>query len=174
MVTDKVKEIGEKAHEYEKKNGCSQAVLAALQESLSIGDLQSFKAATALAGGAARRGETCGALLGALMALGLYEGRERFEDLPKLNSTVADGITLSNEFMRRIEKEYDLSKPLNTTLCRDLLQAIYGRTWNLADAAERTDFFTNGGGHGDRGCPKVCEIAAETAAELILKKSGAP
>jgi hypothetical protein len=30
METNKVKEIGAKAHEYEKKNGCSQAVLAAL------------------------------------------------------------------------------------------------------------------------------------------------
>ena len=103
-------------------------MLAALQEGLNIGDLQSFKAATALAGGAARRGETCGAVSGALMALGLYEGRERFEDVAKLNSTIADGIPLSNDFMRRIEKEYNLKKPLNTTLCRDLLQAIYGRT----------------------------------------------
>jgi C_GCAxxG_C_C family probable redox protein len=174
MNTDKIKEIRTKAHEYEKKNGCSQAVLAALQEGLNIGDLQSFKAATALAGGAARRGETCGAVSGALMALGLYEGRERFEDVAKLNSTIADGITLSNEFMRRIENEYNLKKPLNSTLCRDLLQAIYGRTWNLTDTTERTDFFTNGGGHGDRGCPKVCEIAAEVAAELILKKSASP
>jgi C_GCAxxG_C_C family probable redox protein len=174
MVSNKVKEIGAKAHDYETKNGCSQAVLAALQEDLGIGDLQSFKAATALAGGAARRGETCGALLGALMALGVFEGRERFEDLPKLNSTIADGFTLSNEFMKRIEKEYDLKKPLNSTLCRDLLQAMFGRTWNLADTVERTDYFTNGGGHSDRGCPKLCEIAAEAAAEIILKKRGAP
>jgi C_GCAxxG_C_C family probable redox protein len=174
MTTNKITEIGAKAHEYEKKNGCSQAVLAALQEGLSIGDLQSFKAATALAGGAARRGETCGAVLGALMSLGLYEGREHFEDVAKLNNTVADGITFCNEFMRNIEKEYGLNKPLNTTLCRDLLLAIYGRTWDLTDSAERTDFFTNGGGHGDRGCPMVCKIASETAAALILKKSSTP
>ena len=73
--------------------------------------------------------------------------------------------------MRSIEREYDLQKPLNSTLCRDLLQAIFGRTWNLTDTAERTDFFTNGGGHSDRGCPMVCKIAAQAAAELILKKS---
>jgi hypothetical protein len=124
----------------------------------------------ALSGGAARRGETCGALLGALMALGLYEGRKRFEELPKLNSSCDNGLTLSNEFMRRIETEYGLKKPLGSTLYRDPTQTIYGRSWNLTDPIERADFSSNGGSHSDRSCPKVCEIAAEAAAEIILKK----
>ena len=77
-----VREIRRKAHGYDEYSGCSQAVLLALQEGLGVGDLESFKAATVLSGGVARRGETCGALLGALMALGLVRGRESIEDTP--------------------------------------------------------------------------------------------
>jgi C_GCAxxG_C_C family probable redox protein len=165
----KIKAIRAKAHANENMSGCSQAVLAALQEGLEIGDKQSLRAATAFAGGMARRGESCGALVGALMALGLEEGREKLEDLPKLQGTIADGYTLSNEFMEKLRKEWDLKKPLASTLCRDVQQALYGRSWNLADATQRTDFI-NSGGHGDNGCLKVCGIAAEVAAEMILKK----
>ena len=165
----KVKAIRAKAHANENMSGCSQAVISALQEGLNIGDANSLKAATAFAGGMARRGESCGALVGALMALGLEEGREKLEDLPKLQGTIADGYTLSNEFMHRLEREWSLKKPLPSTLCRDIQQALYGRSWNLADAAQRTDFI-NSGGHGDNGCLKVCGIAAEVTAEMILKK----
>jgi C_GCAxxG_C_C family probable redox protein len=165
----KVKAIRAKAHANENMSGCSQAVVSALQEGLGIGDTQSLKAATAFAGGMARRGESCGALVGALMALGLEEGREKLEDLPKLQGTVVDGITLSNEFMRRLEKEFSLKKPLKSTLCWEMQDAIFGKHWNLADPTQRTDFI-NSGGHGDNGCLKVCGIAAEVAAEMILKK----
>ena len=72
-----VAEIRRKAHAYDSHSGCSQAVLLALQEGLGIGDAESFRSATALSGGVARRGETCGALLGSLMALGLMAGREQ-------------------------------------------------------------------------------------------------
>ena len=91
MAVDKIKDIGAKAHKYDKIGGCSQAVLGSLQEALGIGDLQSFMAATALVGGVSGRGETCGALLGSLMALGIVEGRKRFEDLSSLNKTCDDG-----------------------------------------------------------------------------------
>src|SRR4030042_5502233 len=121
---EKVKSIRAEAHANENMSGCSQAVLAALQEGLSIGDTQSLKAATAFAGGMARRGESCGALVGALMALGLEEGRDRLEDLPKLQSTIPDGYALSEEFMWRLENEYDMKKPLTSTLCRGVQEAI--------------------------------------------------
>ncbi len=169
MTNEKIKEIRVKAHNYENFSGCSQAVLLALQEELNIGNTETYKAATAFAGGVTRRGETCGALIGALMALGIHEGREKKEDIAKLQSTVSDGYTLSLEFMQRLEKEYEMKTPLTSTLCRDLMKAIYGRTWNLADSTQRTDFIASGG-HSDHGCLKVCGIAAEVTAEMIMKK----
>jgi C_GCAxxG_C_C family probable redox protein len=75
-----IQEARRKAHNYDRYSGCSQSVLGSLQETLNIGDRESFKAATVLSGGVARCGETCGALIGALMALGLVVGRERIED----------------------------------------------------------------------------------------------
>jgi len=58
-----IEAIGAKALEYDKYSGCSQSVLLALQEAFDVGDQESFRAATVLSGGVARRGETCGALL---------------------------------------------------------------------------------------------------------------
>ena len=173
MVDEKrVAEIRAKAHGYENFSGCSQAVVLALQEGLSIGNADSYRAATAFAGGVARRGETCGALIGALMAVGLEEGRSRKEDLDKLNGTVGDAHAVADEFQRRIAEEFNLKKPLSSTLCRDIHAALFGRTWNLYDPAGRTAFIA-AGGHGDDGCLKVCGIAAECAARAVLARRGA-
>src|SRR3974377_738466 len=60
--------------------GGTQAVLAALQAKLGVGDGAVFKAGSALSGGVVGRGETCGALTGAIMAIGCLVGRERLED----------------------------------------------------------------------------------------------
>ncbi|MBM3292411.1 C_GCAxxG_C_C family protein [Candidatus Bathyarchaeota archaeon] len=165
-----IKEIRAKAHNYENFSGCSQAVLLALQEGLNLGDLQSYKAATAFAGGVARRGETCGALIGALMALGIYEGREKKEDSQKLNSTVADAYQICEDFQTQLAQEFKLTQPLQSTLCKDLQKALYGQSWILSDPAQRSAFIA-AGGHGDEGCLKVCGIAAEITAKKILTKN---
>jgi len=121
-----VTQIRANAHSYENFSGCTQAVLLALQEGLKIGDLQSYKAATAFAGGVARRGETCGALIGAIMALGLEEGREKKEDINRLNDTVTDAYKLADDFQHRLETEFTLKRQLPSTICRDIQLAIYG------------------------------------------------
>lgn len=169
----KIKRIRTRALEYDKFSGCSQSVLLALQEGLDVGDLESFKAATVLSGGVSRRGETCGALLGALMALGLVEGRSKMPDTPVYAAACADGDKLANEFQRRVEKEFKLKEPLKSTICWDIQKGIYGRSYDLRDTAQREAFYANGG-HGDNGCPKVCGIAAEVAAEMLLPKTKKP
>jgi C_GCAxxG_C_C family probable redox protein len=168
MVDDVlVKEIGRRALFYDKYSGCSQSVLLALQEGLMIGDQQSFKSATVLSGGVARRGETCGALLGALMAVGLVEGRSRMPDTTVYAAACAEADAVATEFQLRVEKEFKLKEPLKSTICWDIQKGIYGRSYDLRDTAQREEFYTCGG-HGDEGCPKVCRIAAEVAAERLL------
>lgn len=164
-----VKEIGRRALFYDKYSGCSQSVLLALQEGLMIGDQESFKAATVLSGGVARRGETCGALLGALMAVGLVEGRSRMPDTPVYATACAEADAVATEFQRRVEKEFNLKEPLRSTICLDIQKGIYGRSYDLRDTAQREAFY-NCGGHGDEGCPKVCKIAAEVTAERLLSR----
>jgi C_GCAxxG_C_C family probable redox protein len=165
-----IKRMRTRALEYDKFSGCSQSVLLALQEGLDLGNLESFRAATVLSGGVSRRGETCGALLGALMALGLVEGRSKMPDTPVYAAACADGDKLATEFQRRVEKEFKLKEPLKSTICWEIQRAIYGKSFDLRDTAQREEFYACGG-HGDEGCPKVCGIAAEVAAEMLLPKA---
>ena len=169
MVDEKlVKEIRRRAHFYDQFSGCSQSVLLALQEGLNVGNKDSFKAATALSGGVARRGETCGALLGALMALGLVEGRERMHDTPTYTKACADADDMCSKFQRHVEREFNFKEPLTSTLCKDIQRQIYGQSFDLRNTDQRNAFLAVGG-HSDSGCYKVCGIAAEVAAEKLLK-----
>jgi len=72
--------------------GCSRCVLAALNEHLHLtspeGIKECLKASTALAAGVARMGETCGALTGGIMALGLVAGSDRMELVEKYKETM--------------------------------------------------------------------------------------
>jgi len=163
-----VKEIRRKAHGYDRYSGCSQSVLLALQEGLGIGDEASFKAATVLSGGVARRGETCGALLGALMALGLVAGRARIEDFEQYVQATNIANEICDEFKRRLEEEFEFGEPLESTLCREIQTRIFGRSFDIRDPEEREAFLA-AGGHSDGGCYRVCGIAAEVAAERILR-----
>ena len=148
-------------------SGCAQAVLGALQESLGIGNTESFKAATVLSGGVARRGETCGALVGALMGLGLVCGRNDMKDTAAYSRANDEAQSLVDDFKASIETEFGLGQPLTSTLCRDIQARVLGRSYYLANADERAAFLENGG-HEPAKCPRVCAIAAGVAARKIL------
>ncbi|MBN2336616.1 C-GCAxxG-C-C family protein [Candidatus Bathyarchaeota archaeon] len=163
-----IKRIGEKALAFDKYSGCSQSVLLALQEDLGIGGLESFKAATVLSGGVARRGETCGALLGGLLALGLVVGREDIRDTQAYRDAMKPANEIVDEFKDRLRREFGFEKPLESTICRDIQERIYGRGFDLNDPGDYPAFL-EAGGHGDDGCPKVCGIAAMVTAEKLQK-----
>jgi len=167
--------IGANALAYDKFSGCSQSVLLALQEAFKIGDMASFKAATVLSGGVARRGETCGALLGGLMALGLVAGRTDITDTQAYRDAMTAAHKLITAFQQRLQQAFGFETALTTTLCQEIQTQIYGRSFNLQNA---TDYhaFLDAGGHSDTGCPKVCAIAAMVTAEILqalLLSSGA-
>jgi len=161
-------EAGRKAHNYDRHSGCSQSVLGSLQETLSIGDKESFKAATVLSGGVARCGETCGALLGALMALGLVVGRERIEDTEQYRKAMEPARDVCERFKEALRVKFGFGGELRSTLCRDIQERIYGRSFDL-NKAEDYRAFIAAGGHSDVGCLKVCGIAAQVGAEKILE-----
>jgi len=163
--------IRQKALENDYYSGCAQAVLGALQDNLGLGDTASFKAATILSGGVARRGETCGAMLGALMGLGLACGRERMEDTPAYGAAMNEAQKVVEDFKARLQAEFGFSEGLTSTLCRDIQSRVFGRPFNLEDDEERA-LFLKSGGHDSNGCPLVCAVAAETAARHILALSG--
>jgi C_GCAxxG_C_C family probable redox protein len=160
-----VAKIGETAYEYEKVyHGCSQCVLAALQDHLGFGNRDCFKAATALAGGMARLGSTCGALVGGIMGIGLAFGRDALED-----STTSQGyaraMDRSMELCQRFEKEF------GSTECRDIQRSIFGRSFDLRDPRGREEFQKAG---GFEKCPQVARKAAELSAGVILEAGYEP
>ena len=163
-----IKEIGRKALEYDKYSGCSQSVLLALQEAFNIGDIDSFKAATVLSGGVARKGETCGALIGGLLALGLVVGREDMTDTQTYRDAMVPSDEIIREFQKRLQETFGFDEPLESTICRDIQQRIYGEGFDLTDPVSYKAFL-DAGGHGDEGCPLVCAVAAEVTAEKLLE-----
>jgi len=128
-----------------------------LQEKLSVGSKDVFKAGSALAAGVAKRGETCGALTGAIMAIGSVVGREKLEDKEQLQISmeIAD-----RAYVRFREK-------VGHTLCSEIHKIRYGRVYRLI-IPEESEAFHNMGGHSREGCPEVCGIAASIAADIIL------
>jgi C_GCAxxG_C_C family probable redox protein len=163
-----IKDIGKKALQYDKYSGCSQSVLLALQEAFKIGNMESFKAATVLSGGVARKGETCGALIGGLMALGLAIGREDITNTQAYRDAMVPSYEIINEFQSRIQETFGFEEPLKSTICRDIQKSIYGEGFDLTDPTSYKAFL-NAGGHDDNGCPLVCALAAEVTAEKLIE-----
>ncbi|MBI3127915.1 MAG: C_GCAxxG_C_C family protein [Candidatus Tectomicrobia bacterium] len=120
-------------------------------------DEGAFRAGSALAGGVARMGATCGALTGAVMAVGLEVGRARLEDTEQYARAMAP----AQEVYRRFEAAEGSSQ------CLEIHEKLYGRGFLLADPEQRKAFL-EAGGHSAAGCPSVCYEAAKIAADVIL------
>lgn len=126
---------------------------------MNVGSTEVFKAGSALAGGVARRGETCGALTGAIMAVCCVVGRERLEDREQYQKAMEEAGRVYDRFNAEVGK----------TLCAEIQKKKFGKGYRMYIPEERTAFH-EAGGHGKTGCPQVCGIAARIAAEIILEK----
>jgi len=122
-----------------------------------VGSKEIFKAGSALAGGVARQGETCGALTGAIMAIGSLIGRERLEDIEQYRKAMEPASRIYNLFKERI----------GHTLCWEIHKIRFGKIYRLC-IPEESHAFHEMGGHSRKGCPEVCGIAARIAADVIL------
>jgi hypothetical protein len=65
-----------------------------------------------------------------------------------------------------LKNEFNFSKPLFSTLCKDIQEGIYGRSFDLNNP-EDYHLFLNAGGHSIQGCPKVCSIATVVTAKKL-------
>ncbi len=126
---------------------------------MNVGSTEVFKAGSALAGGVARRGETCGALTGAIMAVCCVVGRERLEDREQYQKAMEEAGRVYDRFDKEVGK----------TLCAEIQEKKFGKAFRMYVPEERTAFH-DAGGHSKTGCPQVCGIAARIAAEIILEK----
>jgi C_GCAxxG_C_C family probable redox protein len=148
--------------EYEKSyGGCSQCVVAALQDALNIRNDDIFKAATGLAGGGGGTLDgSCGSYVGAIMVLGSLLGRGR-DNFVSLDQTVGfRTLELVRKFREKYIQEY------GSVVCRNIQTKTLGRPYYIVDPDEMAKFEA-AGGHGDKGCPEVVGKAAKWMAELI-------
>jgi C_GCAxxG_C_C family probable redox protein len=141
--------------------GCTRCVLAALQDHLRlVHDDKAYrvvlKASTALAAGVARRGETCGALVGAVMAVGLVAGAERLDDA----EGYARAMRVAVEVFDRFKREY------GTVKCFEIQEKLFGRSYDFFNPEDAEAWYRDGG--LDK-CPGVCAVAARIGAEVILE-----
>jgi len=152
---ERLNRLERKAGDYEELYGsCAQGTLLALQEEFGLGDKQTLRAATAMPG-IALRGETCGAVVGAIMALGMAMGRDKPDDFASVQRTTK----AARKLCRRFEQEFGGCN------CRDVQHRIFGRSYNVADPVESMEFIK---ADAAKKCRAPAEKAARIAGELIL------
>ena len=135
---------------------CAQTSFAVLQDEFNLDGAPILKALTPFPG-IALRGETCGAVVGSLMALGLVFGRD---DLDDWHAYLAS-LPPARRFTRRFEERN------TSTDCENILETKLGRKLNLADPGESLEYVEAG---GPEICGEVLAGAVQIAAELIAKK----
>lgn len=149
--------IEEAAYNYESDyHGCSRCAFRALQDYLNLGDGSTLLASTPLAGGIVMMGDTCGALLGGILAIGLATASQNMEDEAALINTMANGYRYVRRFVRAI----------GSSRCRDIQTVKLGRSFNLLDPKEYERAKEAG---IYKECPKVVGTASRLAAEVILE-----
>ena len=90
---------------------CSQSVLSAFAPSYGLDHKLALKVAQAFGGGMARSGETCGAVTGAFMVIGLKHGQGEDTDSQAKEKT----YEIVREFVQRFESIH------GSILCRELI-----------------------------------------------------
>jgi C_GCAxxG_C_C family probable redox protein len=128
---------------------CSQAVLCAFSDLFGLDLKTALRISQPFGGGIAHRGETCGAVSGAFLVIGLRFGRTEAEDLPARERT----YSAVREFIKRFEGLQ------GTSTCRELLGKDLNTEEGLRLAEEENLFETL--------CPNFVQNAVEILAELI-------
>ena len=125
---------------------CAQAVLSAFAAQAGISEESALRLASPFGGGIARQGQVCGALTGALMALGLQRG----------NSTPQgkdETYRISQEFVQDFQERH------GAILCRGLVGFDISTPEGLQAAREGKVFA--------RVCPGLVNGAADMLAEIL-------
>jgi C_GCAxxG_C_C family probable redox protein len=160
--------IEEMARGYQAQyGGCAQCVLLPIQKKFGLpGGTDVIKAAGYFGLGVARLGDTCGALSGALMALGLASGRASLKDPAYPEPNVLDEKTGLPKSLVIIREFYtDWVKTFGGHRCSEVQKKLVGRSYDLGDNKEFKMFkeATN------EVCPETVAKTARMAAETILK-----
>jgi C_GCAxxG_C_C family probable redox protein len=159
--------VQQKATSYQFEfRGCGQTAFYALQEEFNLSDnTDAFKAANFLGYGIVREMDICGALMGAIMAIGLAAGRENFDGSLYPDSKdidPANGLSKSANMIRNFYQKF-VDKYGGTT-CRAVQENSFDKVYELADVKQSAVFSEV---HGE-DCAEVAGQVARWASEVIL------
>ncbi|KIR01988.1 hypothetical protein P261_00802 [Lachnospiraceae bacterium TWA4] len=143
MTSDKIRD------EFLKGYDCSQVVLRSVATELGITEDEANKMAACFGGGM-QMGEICGAVIGAMIAIGLKYGHSDLENLAKEKEIMSKK---SQEFREKFLSQYD------SVICRKLLG--YDLT-KLEEAKEAID-----SGRMMDFCPKLVEESIKILKEVL-------
>lgn len=128
---------------------CSQAVLLAFSEELGLDRATALKISTAFGGGMSSLALTCGAVTGALMVIGLKNGRAEAADAAAKEKT----YEISREFVRRFTERH------GSIVCRGLLGVDISTPEGKKRVSEQGLFSTL--------CPLFVADAVDSLEEII-------
>jgi C_GCAxxG_C_C family probable redox protein len=149
-------EVEDRAREYFAVSGnCAQSTFAALNDEFGLNATDALKALTPMPG-IAVRGDTCGAVVGSLAAVGVAYGRERLDD----QEGMTRALKLSRRFCRWFEGEF------GSTACREILDAALGESFNLAKPEEVMAYVQCG---GPQHCTKIVTRSALETARIMTE-----
>ena len=135
---------------FSQRYNCAQSVLACCGAKFGLGRDLAVRLAAGLGGGLAR-GDTCGAVSGAILALGL-----RFASLdPQDGAAKAKVYNLARQLQWRFEQRN------KTVRCNDLLGCDMATPEGQRQAREKGLFQSL--------CPKLVKDAAEIAEEMLTE-----
>jgi C_GCAxxG_C_C family probable redox protein len=126
-----------------RKMNCAQCVLTSFCEELRLDKVLAIKVAMGFGGGMGHTGQTCGAVTGAYMVLGLKQD---------LNSSNAQE-TKEKTYLRVREFTREFIKRNGTINCSELLNYNLAKTEELEKAREKGVFITR--------CPKFVSDSVE-------------
>ena len=148
-VTMKENRVEEVAKTHAEGFSCAQALLAVYGPELGMDRNTALKVAGGFGGGMGRMAETCGAVTGAFMVIGLVHSMTKKGDLQQKE--------LSYEYIRKFAETF---RERNRTLvCRELMGVDVSTPEGFAEAKAKNIARTI--------CPKYVRDAAEILEELL-------
>ena len=135
---------------FKKGFNCSQAVLGSYSQQFGLDCETAFQVATGFGGGM-RMAETCGAVTGAFMVLGLKYG----------NTTAEGNAAKAKTYEKVIEYTTRFKAQNGSVLCKELLGCDISSQDGMKKAQENGVF--------DSICPKIIRQAAEILEEMLLE-----
>lgn len=138
---------------------CAQSSFMALKEQFGLEGGEIVKALTPLTG-IAERGETCGAVSGPLMVMGLVYGRgeQQLSDW----DTYRASLVPAGKFCEKFEAVY------GSTMCHEIQKGEFWRCYHLTDPDELREFQeADATGH----CSEVVKQAVRIAADILLDEA---